>query len=117
MLLHAGSGGTQEAGDEPGASGLLGSLTRQVEAMTCACWGAVPGATYRVHFGRVIELQPGHHAARFQHGSRALDVLHLATFLHVQGHDHLHHLVCGKKIQDGAHQGWPVCVTPRVLQN
>lgn len=31
---HAGSRGTREAGDELGASSLLGSLTRQVEAVS-----------------------------------------------------------------------------------
>lgn len=60
-------------------------------------WVAILGATYRVHFRRVIELQPGHHTACFQHGPRPLDVLHPATFLHVQGHDHLHYLFLQKE--------------------
>lgn len=94
-------------------SGMLRRVWAQAGTFLCPSWWvtlevqeppacpshgvAVPCVTYRAHFRRVIELQPGHHAASFQHSPRAPDILHPATFLHVQGRGHLHDLFCTKK--------------------
>ena len=48
--------------------------------------------THRLHFGGIIQLEPGYDTAHLQQRARPLDVVHPPGLLHRQRHDDLHRL-------------------------